>query len=213
MAKQLACPACPHVLNVPDALLGQTVKCPECGTAFQTTGEGGVVKPELPTPASQTPAPEPALPHPADVTKLCPACRENIPVESLRCSFCGEDLSPATRGQEDMPEGYIRRDVIPHRGNIILLLGILSLVAIGLGCCPPFPAFGLGLGAAAWIMGNADLRRMLQGEMDPAGEGFTVAGRICGIIGVIMNGLYLLAIGAYMLAMLLSVWLGQMNNM
>ncbi len=66
----------------------------------------------------------------------------------------------------------------PHRATLILVLGILSLVV----CAP--------LGIFAWIMGNADLKEMSAGTMDPSGQSSTNAGRICGMIGTI-----LLAIG------------------
>lgn len=62
----------------------------------------------------------------------------------------------------------------PHRGTLILVLGILSLVV-----CQP-------LGIAAWIMGNGDLKQIDAGTMDPTGRGTTNAGRICGIIGTIL---------------------------
>jgi hypothetical protein len=62
----------------------------------------------------------------------------------------------------------------PHRGTLILILGILSLVV-----CGP-------LGIAAWIMGNGDLKEIDAGTMDPSGRSTTNAGRICGIIAVIL---------------------------
>ncbi len=62
----------------------------------------------------------------------------------------------------------------PHRGTLVLVLGILGLVI----CMP--------CGIAAWIMGNSDLAAMGRGEMDRAGEGMTKAGKICGIISVIL---------------------------
>lgn len=62
----------------------------------------------------------------------------------------------------------------PHRGTTILVLGILSLVCCGL------------LGIPAWLMGNADLKEMAAGTMDPAGQGTTNAGKICGIIGTVL---------------------------
>ena len=65
----------------------------------------------------------------------------------------------------------------PHRGTLILVFGILSLVL----CAP--------LGIAAWIMGNGDLKQMDAGTMDPTGRSVTNAGRICGIIGTILLGL------------------------
>jgi len=62
----------------------------------------------------------------------------------------------------------------PHRGTVILVLGILSLVL----CAP--------LGIVAWILGSGDLKEMDAGAMDPAGRGNTNAGKICGIIGTIL---------------------------
>ncbi len=63
----------------------------------------------------------------------------------------------------------------PHRGVVILILGILGIV-----CC-------VICGIIAWVMGKNDLREMAAGRMDPSGEGLTKAGKICGMIGVIWN--------------------------
>ncbi|HJW08638.1 MAG TPA: DUF4190 domain-containing protein [Holophagaceae bacterium] len=71
----------------------------------------------------------------------------------------------------------------PHRGTMILVLGILSLV-----CCGIFTAI------PAWIMGNGDLKEMAEGRMDPSGEGMTKAGKICGMIGVILFCIWLVFI-------------------
>jgi hypothetical protein len=62
----------------------------------------------------------------------------------------------------------------PHRGILILILGILGLIV-----CGP-------LGIVAWVMGSGDLKEMDAGTMDPAGRGNTNAGKICGIIGTIV---------------------------
>ncbi len=63
----------------------------------------------------------------------------------------------------------------PHRGAVVLTLGILGIV----------PCFICGI--IAWVMGNNDIREMDAGAMDPAGRGMTQAGKICGIIGVILQ--------------------------
>ncbi|MGZ4961342.1 MAG: DUF4190 domain-containing protein [Limisphaerales bacterium] len=63
----------------------------------------------------------------------------------------------------------------PHRGTLVLVLGILGLVL-----CGP-------LGIAAWVMGNGDIKQMDAGTMDPSGRGTTNAGRICGIIATILT--------------------------
>jgi hypothetical protein len=64
----------------------------------------------------------------------------------------------------------------PHRGVIILILGICSMVV---NC--------FILGIIAWAMGNKDLREIDEGRMDPAGRGMTQAGRIVGMIHVIAS--------------------------
>ncbi len=74
----------------------------------------------------------------------------------------------------------------PHRGTLVLVLGILGLV-----CC-------FVCGIVAWIMGNADLKEMDAGVMDPEGRGTTQAGKICGIVSVVLQAVGLL------------VWLGMM---
>ena len=69
----------------------------------------------------------------------------------------------------------------PHRGVLILVLGILGFVL-----CGPFTAI------PAWVMGNSDLKAMAAGEMDRAGEALTQAGKICGIIVCALSALSLI---------------------
>ncbi|MGO8925940.1 MAG: DUF4190 domain-containing protein [Limisphaerales bacterium] len=68
----------------------------------------------------------------------------------------------------------------PHRGTLILVLGILSLVI----CAP--------LGIFAWVMGSRDLKQMDAGAMDPNGKSYTSGGRICGMIGTALLALAVL---------------------
>jgi hypothetical protein len=71
--------------------------------------------------------------------------------------------------------------VQPHRGVIILVLGILALVlGLSTGC------IGIVLGPIAWVMGNNDLAEMAAFRMDRSGEGMTQAGRICGMVATIV---------------------------
>jgi hypothetical protein len=42
-------------------------------------------------------------------------------------------------------------------------------------------------GICAWVMGNSDLREMDAGRMDPEGRGMTQAGRIVGMVHVILS--------------------------
>ncbi len=79
----------------------------------------------------------------------------------------------------------------PHRGTLILVLGILGLVV-----CQP-------IGIAAWIMGSGDLKQIDAGQMDPSGRGLTNAGKICGIVATILLvlsvvvGLLLVVLGVF----------------
>ena len=83
----------------------------------------------------------------------------------------------------------------PHRGVLILVLGILGLVLCGVFTAIP-----------AWIMGSGDLKQIDAGTMDPTGRGLTNAGRILGIIGTVLGILGLLiAIAVFGLGVLGSV--------
>ena len=78
----------------------------------------------------------------------------------------------------------------PHRGILILILGILSLVL-----CWFFT------GIPAWIMGKSDLAKIEAGQMNPEGKGLTMAGMICGIICCVMT---LISFGIIILFMILG---------
>lgn len=66
-----------------------------------------------------------------------------------------------------------QQNLQPHRGGLVLTLGILGIAANFCG----IP------GILAWIFGASDLKQMKAGTMDREGEGLTKAGYICGIIG------------------------------
>lgn len=73
--------------------------------------------------------------------------------------------------------GYGRMGMEPHRGGLILTMGIL-----GIFCC------GI-MAIVAIILGQSDLKKMKQGQMDPSGQGLTNAGFILGIIGTVLMAL------------------------
>ncbi len=77
----------------------------------------------------------------------------------------------------------------PHRGGLILALGIL-----GWALCAVFAPF-------AWGMGSGDLKAMRSGQMDPEGMGLTQAGMILGMIQTI---LLLLCLGIGLLVIIAS---------
>lgn len=64
----------------------------------------------------------------------------------------------------------------PHRGTLILVLGIISMVTAG-----------LIIGPIAWFLGTADMKKIRAGTMDPEGESMTNIGRILGLVAFFLN--------------------------
>jgi len=83
-----------------------------------------------------------------------------------------EQFQPPTATTEVQPT--TEQPLKPHRGGVVLALGILGIVVCFI------------CGIIAWVMGKNDLREMDAGTMDPSGRGLTQAGKICGIISVIL---------------------------
>lgn len=84
----------------------------------------------------------------------------------------------------------------PHRGTLILVLGILGFVVCG-----------FFTGIPAWYMGHTDIKEMDAGVMDPSGRGITNAGKICGIISTILSVISLIGV-----AIFFAIFLGVMAN-
>jgi predicted Zn finger-like uncharacterized protein len=143
--------------------------------------------------------PRRALP-PGEDLMPCPYCGEPIAKDAARCRYCGENLGEEEEEdrpweREFRPYRGARRDSEPHRGTLILTLGIVSIV-IGLFWFISF--IGLGLGITAWIMGYRDMKKMRANQMDPQGYGTTQAGLICGIVGTSLSSLCSLGCVAYL---------------
>jgi hypothetical protein len=155
---------------------------------------------------------------PTDVD--CPSCAQKLRVpddllgKNVKCPACTQMFLATMRGLKESPppeesdneEGdeaprrskgrSLRRrrgqDYQPHRGTLILVLGILAIVT----------GLHLILGPIAWIMGNNDLKEIHAGRMDPEGEGNTNIGRILGMVATILG---IVAIVAACVAFL--IWL------
>lgn len=150
MSDIVACPSCERKLRVRHELQGQSVKCPACNTTF--------------TPAPPEPAPAPGRrhdPHEDDY--------EDRPRRSRHDDNEDDDY-------DDRPVRRRRRDWEPHRGVLVLALGICGLMLIF------WPITSL----VAWILGSSDLREIRAGRMDPEGESMTRIGMILGIVGTLL---------------------------
>lgn len=149
VAVKTDCPDCGRTLRVPDALRGKRVKCPACGRPFKVPLEDVDIDDDV-------------VPGVAEIDE--------------------DDHDEQEEGYEDQEEKKApsrrrrRGRLEPHRGTMVLILGILGIVLVP-----------IIFGPMAWSMGSSDLAKMDAGTMDPEGRQVTNAGRICGIIGTIMG--------------------------
>jgi hypothetical protein len=86
------------------------------------------------------------------------------------------DLMEASLKQQSSRENPPQMKIMvkPHRGGVILALGILGFFCLGI--------FGL----FAWVMGSSDLQEMDAGKIDPSGRSTTAAGRTIGAAATIL---------------------------
>lgn len=217
----VACPSCGGKLRIADALLGQRVRCPACNHIFH-----GDTAPAPPPPAAPLDLPldlsldDPA-PPPRDKGGLSGAVEIKPPLDDE------PDASPRTptpppaatpprpppsrderRHDWEVPDlrrRGPRRDAEPDRGAVVLTFGIISLAGTVIYCVAPLWAI---LGLVAWIMGQTDLRKMKRGQMDDRRRGMTQAGWICGILGVVFNGLITLTCGG----IIGGIWYTEMSR-
>lgn len=147
MAIEFHCKTCSTTLRVPDEHMGKQAKCPKCQSV-------NVIQPDPPLGAPMPP--QKAQPQ---------------------SPFQTDQANPYTASNV-MPAGGMAGSAYqaPHRGSLVLTLGILALV------CNMF----LIPGIMAWVLGHTDLKEIDAGRMDPEGRGMTQAGKILGIIGTLL---------------------------
>ena len=180
MAETVGCPNCQRKLQVPEQYLGQKVQCPECQHLFIATTMA----------VSAQPIPAPA-PPPAGAAK--PRRYEEDD---------DEDLAPRRRRSRDDDDDddfdefhrprHLRNRFMPHRGGMIMAMGLVALVG-GLSFCLPAV-----VGPVAWALGTWDLREIREGRKDPEGESMTRAGQVCGIVASV-----LMILGALVFALMI----------
>ena len=167
-----------------------------------------------PARAAAPPPPPPALPSQprrlVGAVELAPsggeepAPRREPPPGPQGREFPSENDDHPRRGLFD--RGPRRRDTEPHRGVLVLVLGIISLVCTIPAFCTYglFGLIGIPLGITAWVLGHRDLGRIKRNEMDEEGLGTTQAGWVCGIVGTILNALVMLSCGGFITFMIIS---------
>jgi ribosomal protein S27E len=169
----IRCPQCQKQLHVPEGCAGRRVKCPVCPSTFVA------------------PAPGPAEPVEEAAILLEEAGEVDAPRKSRERD---EDRRPRRKkrpprrrsaddddDEEDQDAFRYRRRLWPHRGGMVLALGILSLAV-------SFTVIGgLKFAIITLILAYMDLGAMDRGEMDPRGRGTTRAGQVCAIIGLCLS--------------------------
>jgi hypothetical protein len=177
-------------LDVPENFLGKQVRCATCSTVFDAKAEG-------------QPNPQAGAPKSLDVDQAKPLTPDRPPQRERDWDSDADRPPEDDYYEDDEHRRRFRRDSLPHRGGLILGLGIASIVICVLGCgCNGIPALiGIPLGVAAWIMGRNDIRQMSQGMMDADGRGLTQGGHICGIIGVVFGILAIIFWVAYLIVL------------
>jgi hypothetical protein len=197
MAIDVTCPKCKEKLRIPDDWLGQTVECPACEHSFTAIKDPDSVEPGV---VSSGPPPLP--PGVAAPPAKAPDVAEDddefaSPIDEEPEDRDRPRKKRARRRPSKGPGGYFgelqrkqKKMMAPHRGAVVLLLGIFSIL-----CCWTFVlAIGsCACGYYAYQMGSYDLREMQAGRMDPSGKAITQVGRIMGLIGAVLSLLGVLA--------------------
>ncbi len=185
--KKARCPQCQTIFIVP----GQPVPASTGQTDTAPGPESGGERWQVRTPDGQSYGPvskseldrwvaEGRVPAEAGVlaesvgvwypaSELYAQLRHSGPLSAASNPFADRPDAPAGFQTVTTP-GFQR----PHRGILILLLGLLSWVI-----CPIFAPF-------AWIMGQADLRDMRRSQMDPSGMTLTQIGMVLGVVSTIL---------------------------
>ena len=173
VAIEFKCQGCQKTLRVPDKFAGRKAKCPKCQTILQVpAGEEAV----------ETVEPLSVQPPIASSSNPFAALDNSGPSQSSRGQGSIPNRSPVNPYNTPHPQspGRQRSSGEPHRGGIILGLGIASVVLCNFCFIP---------GAVALILGFIDLGAMKNGRMDNEGYGLTLAGVILGGIMTVISAL------------------------
>ena len=167
MPLTIACPNCGKSLKLPEAVVGKRVRCPGCQEVFTATA------PEEEEPIRPAAESEGVQERPSRSRRV----EREEPEEE-------EEDRPRRRPRRrrDDDDDYRVSRGSPHRGGVVLTLGILS-VFFAL-CCP---CIGWILGGIGLSMANTDLSQMDSRRMDRSGQGLTRAGQILSIVGIVIG--------------------------
>ena len=190
MAIEFKCRSCQKKLRVPDEFAGRKAKCPNCQTILQVPDDAG----------SETVEPLDVQPPIGSSSDLFAGLDSSDSSSDYGQSSISNPSPFATSNPYSSPQqpqqtGRRRSGGAPHRGGLVLGLGIGAMVCNV--CLIP--------GILAIIFGMADLKAMKEGRMDDEGHGLTLAGLI---MGAIMTGLAALVIFFYAIIIVIAIAAG-----
>jgi hypothetical protein len=130
-----------------------------------------------------------------------PAVHEGIvagQVEEMQplCMACLQLLASEPEPSCQMLES--RRDCEPHRGTLLGLLGMTSVILAFFSLCGGIAGlFSFALGIAVWVMARQDLAKMDQGIMEREGESAAIFAKDYSQCAVLLSSLMLVMWGAF----------------
>jgi hypothetical protein len=137
MTSDIPCPACRRLLRLPDAVLGQVVRCPSCQATFTAA------------PAEPSPPAGDSAPAPAGTINA----RGEI-VRDPQEQPAAPDAPPWKVGPQERDEDYPVIDTRPAAlsqvagpANGLLAVGVIALCLTGLGVTVAFLNLGSGMGS------------------------------------------------------------------
>lgn len=172
-----SCPKCQSRLSVLAGDVGLDVECPNCHTVYKAVRVGA----PPPPPPERSRAGERLVKRGSD--------RDNTDDEDGRRprrrsrqdedDDDRDDRRERRRSRRRRYEEEYDRDLLPHRGGMILTFGIVGLVFC-------WTLVGLIFSALAWVFAVQDLRAMDAGRMDDSGRSSTNTGKVLGIVSLVL---------------------------
>lgn len=200
MPIEFSCQNCQKTLRVPSEFGGRKARCPNCQSVnviIDPAAQAGDAASQIDSVADPAAGSSPSFPQ------SNPGLGNVSASPSGEMDTTHEPYQPTQQGTSSNPfsspvysaanPAHQNHSRNPHRGGLILTLGILSIVCNV--CLVP--------GILAVIFGWTDLKKMDHGQMDREGHGLTMAGLI---MGSIMTVLALLVVAFYVfIALIVAV--------
>ena len=177
MAIEFKCQSCQKTLRVPDEFAGRKAKCPNCQMILQVPDGSETVEPLEEQPPIASP-PDDFADSSSSSSPQPSYGRSSAPNLSPFASS-----NPYGRPPSQPPYRNQYSGGLPHRGGLILGLGIGSIVTCNMCFI---------LGTLSLVLGLIDLKAMKAGQMDSRGYGLTLTGTIMGGVMTVVAAIYVL---------------------